>query len=211
MTTADPVLDRNMTGLNRPNRQWAFTALLALIGGFLMTTGPVQAPAQANDDGQSRGTIWLEVAQISQGQVALGQQTGLPLPRFASLRPERVNARTGPGLSYPIDWIYQRAGLPVEITAEYDTWRRIRDVDGTETWVHQSMLSGQRGALVMGDIATLYAAPDPEASPVARVEPGVVGQIRACDGSWCEVDVEGNAGWLPIAAFFGAKPGEDFR
>ena len=85
-----------MTGLNRPNRQWAFTALLALIGGFLMTTGPVQAPAQANDDGQSRGTIWLEVAQISQGQVALGQQTGLPLPRFASLRPERVNARTGP-------------------------------------------------------------------------------------------------------------------
>ena len=207
MTTADPVLGRNMTGLNRPNRQWAFTALLALIGIFLMTTGP----AQANDNGQSRGTIWLEVAQISQGQVALGQQTGLPLPRFASLRPERVNARTGPGLSYPIDWIYQRAGLPVEITAEYDTWRRIRDVDGTETWVHQSMLSGQRGALVMGDIATLYAAPDPEASPVARVEPGVVGQIRACDGNWCEVDVEGNAGWLPIAAFFGAKPGEDFR
>jgi SH3-like domain-containing protein len=181
-------------------------ACLAALAGLTVSITDAQA-----DDYATRDAIWLEVAQITPDQVAVGPQTGLPLPRFASLRPEQVNARTGPGLSYPIDWIYQRAGLPVEITAEFDTWRRIRDVEGTEAWVHQSMLSGQRAALIVGETVTMHAAQDYESRPVARLEAGVIGQIKACNGTWCEIDVEGNTGWLPINSFFGAKPGDSFR
>ncbi|MEO0393399.1 MAG: SH3 domain-containing protein [Pseudomonadota bacterium] len=169
-------------------------------------------PATARGgEGDRPPVIWLQTAQLDLGQAARGPETGLPLPRFASLRPDQVNARTGPGLSYPIDWIYQRAGLPVEITAEYDTWRRIRDRDQTETWVHQSMLSGSRGALVTDSEITLRQAPDVEAKPVARVEAGVVGVIQSCDGQWCEIDVGDYAGWASISSFFGAYPGEMVR
>ncbi len=160
--------------------------------------------------------IWIQTAQantaaVNSSEPQRGQETGLPIPRFASLRPDQVNARTGPGLSYPIDWIYQRAGLPVEITAEFDTWRRIRDRDQTETWVHQSMLSGRRGALVTDSEVTLRTAPNAEARPVARLQAGVVGTMKGCDGQWCEIDVGDHSGWLTINSIFGAYAGEVFR
>ncbi len=72
------------------------------------------------------------------------KSTGLPLPRYVSLRAEEVNMRTGPGVRYPVDWVYKRRNLPVEIIAEFGTWRKIRDVEGAQGWIHQSMLSNRR-------------------------------------------------------------------
>ncbi|MEQ9638534.1 MAG: SH3 domain-containing protein [Alphaproteobacteria bacterium] len=137
--------------------------------------------------------------------------SGLKLPRFVTLGSDEVNLRTGPGTRYPKSWVFRRAGLPVMITAEHEYWRKVRDVDGAEGWVHRSLLSGRRGGLVVGDIATLRAAPDAGAAPVLRAEAGVVGRLQSCRVAWCEIEIAGRQGWLPRDAIFGVLPGEVFE
>lgn len=119
--------------------------------------------------------------------------TGLPVPRFVSLKTDRVNLREGPSKDHRTAWVFQRAGLPVEIVAEYETWRRIRDSEGTEGWVLHSLLSGRRTALVMpwakGDVPpiNLHDATDERSRVVAQLQPGVIANIRSCDRTWCRV------------------------
>jgi SH3-like domain-containing protein len=143
--------------------------------------------------------------------------SGLPLPRFVSLKSGRVNSRVGPGANYSVDWMYMKAGLPMEIIQEFDTWRRVRDADGSEGWINQSLLSGRRTAIVApwqrgkgGRINLLYSA-DKDASVVAIVEPGVMGTIKTCDGQWCEMTFEGHTGWLAQSLVWGAYPGEHVK
>src|SRR5437660_12925684 len=82
--------------------------------------------------------------------------SGRPLPRFASLRSDEVNVRTGPGTRYPVDWVFKRKGMPVEIVAEYENWRKIRDWQGASGWVHQSLLTGKRGFIIAAKPASLH-------------------------------------------------------
>jgi SH3-like domain-containing protein len=139
---------------------------------------------------------------------ALGSETKLPLPRFVSLRSDEVNLRTGPGTTYPIDWVYVRRGLPVEVIAEFDVWRRIRDWQGTVGWVHQSMLAGRRTILVAGGDRKLMREPAESAPVVARLAPGVIGWLLECDTAWCRIEVEGYRGWLQRDEFWGSYPRE---
>ncbi|MGB1547592.1 MAG: SH3 domain-containing protein [Alphaproteobacteria bacterium] len=136
--------------------------------------------------------------------------TGLPLPRYVSLRASEVNVRTGPGVRYPVDWVFRRHGLPVEIVAEFDTWRKIRDAEGTEGWVHQSLLSGKRTILVTGGMRTLYRKPAANAKAVAKAEANVVGTLLACpkDSEWCRVSVGAYEGWLKRSDFWGVYSNE---
>ena len=138
------------------------------------------------------------------------ETSGLPLPRFASLRAGEVNVRTGPGVQYPIDWVFQRQGLPVEVIAEYRTWRKIRDWQGTQGWVHQSLLAGKRTVIVVGGTRALHAKPEPEAKAVAHLEAGVVANLVICpDGSaWCRIEVDGFDGWLRRVDFWGVLKDE---
>ena len=131
----------------------------------------------------------------------------LPLPRFVSLRSNEVNLRTGPGTNYPVDWVMVRKGMPVEVLAEFDVWRKIRDWQGTVGWVHQSMLAGARTALVTGTTRTLLSEPE-RGRPVLRVEPGVIVKLLECQGDWCRLEVQGTRGWLKREAFFGVYPTE---
>ncbi len=135
-------------------------------------------------------------------------RTGLPLPRFVSLRAAEVNLRIGPGVRYPIDWVYHRRGLPVEVIDEFETWRRIRDHEGTMGWVHQSMLEGRRSVLVEPEASFLRRRPEPDAPAVALLEPGVIAYLEGCDGIWCQVTVERHGGWLQRAEVFGLYPDE---
>lgn len=143
--------------------------------------------------------------------------SGLPLPRFVSLKSGRVNSRIGPSLSYPVDWLYLKAGLPVEILQEYDTWRKVRDSDGSEGWINQTLLSGRRTGIIApwqeGKDAklTLLSEPDKKAGTVALVEPGVVGVIRSCNGEWCEMDFSGQTGWINQTLVWGAYPKERIK
>ncbi len=136
--------------------------------------------------------------------------TGLPLPRFVSLRAGEVNMRTGPGLRYPVEWVYRRRTLPVEVIAEYATWRKVRDWQGAEGWVHQSMLDGRRTVIVTGQVRNLRRVPDAAAEPAARAEPGVIATVRECptDGVWCRVEAEGIEGWLRRDEVWGVYPRE---
>ena len=140
--------------------------------------------------------------------------SGLPLPRFVSLKASRVNLRIGPGRSYAVDWLYLRSGLPMEIIQEYDNWRRVRDSEGVEGWISGSLLSGRRTGIAApwqrGKAAEIALRKEPYdgARTVALVEPGAVGEIRACNGDWCRMDFDGHTGWVRQQQVWGAYPGE---
>lgn len=135
--------------------------------------------------------------------------SGLPLPRFVSFRSSEANMRTGPGIRYPIKWVYRRRGLPIEIVDEFDTWRQVRDWQGTVGWVHQSMLQGRRYVLVTGAVRTLFDEPSGESRPVARVEAGVIGELESCnEQDWCQVEIKDITGWLPLDHIYGVYRGE---
>jgi SH3-like domain-containing protein len=123
-----------------------------------------------------------------------GPVTQLPLPRYVSLKSDRVNLREGPSKDHRTRWVFQRAGLPVEVVGEFETWRRIRDAEGTEGWVLHSLLSGRRTAMVMPwsrdkDPVPLRERADDDGDVVARLQPGVIVGVRRCTGAWCRVAV----------------------
>lgn len=157
-------------------------------------------------------TIFLATGPVL-AAVAAGQGTsGLPLPRFVSLRADEVNMRTGPGVQYPVEWVYVRKDLPVEVIAEFETWRKIRDWEGTQGWVHQSMLSGKRTVIIMGDVRLLRAEDDAKSLVNARIEPGVIGRLLDCPNGngWCQIEIDGYKGWLRHVDFWGAYKNEVF-
>jgi SH3-like domain-containing protein len=141
---------------------------------------------------------------------AASERSGLPLPRFVSLRSDEVNLRTGPGTQYPVTWIYRRSMLPIEIIAEYRNWRKIRDWQGDEGWVHKNMLSGRRSIIVLGDARSIVAAPNASSPVLMRAEAGVVGHLVGCpdEGPFCRVRIGSREGWLERAGFWGAYPDE---
>jgi SH3-like domain-containing protein len=138
--------------------------------------------------------------------------SGLPVPRFVSLKADRVNVRVGPDKDHDVAWIYTRVGWPVEITAEFEDWRRIRDSDGTEGWVYHSLLSGKRMAAVQlkskTDLAALYAKPDAHSTVTAQLQFGVLGEVKSCTGTWCRIAGSGFDGWVEQNELWGVYPGE---
>lgn len=145
-------------------------------------------------------------AALLAAATALAQD--LPVPRWVSLRADEVNVRVGPGTDYPIRWVFVRARLPVEVTADFQNWRRIRDIDGEEGWVHRSLLSGARTVVVTGGVHTLRRTPDAFAAPVLRAEAGVIADLLECDGAWCRLEVAGERGWLPRIQLWGVYADE---
>lgn len=147
----------------------------------------------------------------SGGPAETGADSGLPVPRFVSLAADKVNARTGPGSRYPIAWQYQRRNLPVEVVAEYEYWRRVRDHDGTEAWVHKNLTSGKRYALVDGIVRPLLARADPASDVLLTAEPGVQVRLRKCPNpAWCQVEIAGEKGWMERRHLWGLYPYEVF-
>ena len=137
-----------------------------------------------------------------------GRSTGLPVPRFVSLGADQVHLRFGPGREYPIRWVLARKGLPVEIVAESDTWRKVKLHDDDEGWIHSSLLSSRRTVMIKNEIAELRRTPSDDARVVLRAEPGVVGELLDCAEDWCRVDIQGRRGWLRRDALWGVLPGE---
>lgn len=153
--------------------------------------------------------VLFTAALVPSGRIlAKTGPSGLPLPRFVSINSDRVNVRKGPGQQYPIVWVYRRKGMPVEIVAEYEQWRQIRDRDSGLGWVQKNLLSGRRTALVTGTVRSLLKDPQDDASPVALLEPGVIGEIKRCKGEWCEVKVRNYSGWMRRDDLWGVYPDE---
>jgi len=170
-------------------------AIAGFIGAGIVSAGLVLASFSAN------------------AQQAVGTATGLPVPRYVSLKSEHVNLREGPSKDHATKWIYQRAGLPVEITAEYEIWRRIRDSEGAEGWVLHSLLSGKRTVLVSpwkkdAQPFPLHAEPGDDSRLTAKLSPGVIAGVKKCDGIWCRLKGEGYDGYMPQTNLWGVYPGE---
>ena len=141
-----------------------------------------------------------------------GSASGLPVPRYVSLKSDRVNLREGPSKEHRTSWVFQRAGLPVEITAEFETWRKVRDSEGTEGWVLHSLLSGRRTALVApwrkNQTFMLYSTASDTAAPSARLQANVIAGVKTCDGAWCRVTGEGFDGFIKQGDLWGVYPNE---
>lgn len=144
-----------------------------------------------------------------------GSESGLPLPRFVSLKPRKARMRIGPSLDYATRFIYQAPGLPLEVTQEYGRWRQVRDYDGASGWMYGALLSGRRTGVIApwlkGDVPLRIAA-SAEARATAMLQPRVQVQLSSCDGHWCRVHLSGDrlSGYVRQASIWGAYPGEVF-
>lgn len=143
--------------------------------------------------------------------------SGLPIPRFVSLKSDRVNMRNGPSTEYPTSWVYKRAGLPLEVIKEYEGWREVRDADGSTGWVLQSFLSGRRTALVLPwevkpdkpvPRVALKASDSSSSASLAEMEAGVIANLLSCDRKWCYVTIGDYRGYLEQKQLWGVYPDE---
>jgi SH3-like domain-containing protein len=166
------------------------------------------APAETVEPQVATGAAQKTEAKPCQPDV--GCVTNLPLPRFVSLKGSEGNARRGPGLTHRIDWVFTRSGMPLRITAEFENWRRVEDFEGAGGWVHYSLLSGARTALVTLDMAEFRDAPSDTATVVAQAETGVIGRIVQCAPDWCRIALEGQRGWVRKSAIWGVNADEVF-
>jgi len=156
------------------------------------------------------GAPGTAVAQDARDAQEVGTVTGFPIPRYVSIKASEANARRGPSRSHRIDWVFQRRNMPVQIVGEHGHWRRIVDRDGAGGWMHYSLLSGVRTAIIEVDMLELRQRPDATAPVVAQAELGVIAFLDECDGTWCHVTVGGHRGWVPIETLWGAEAGETF-
>jgi SH3-like domain-containing protein len=169
-------------------------------------------PARAQVGLLALAIAFAATASMAAADVSVGAASGLPVPRFVSLKPDRVTVRGGPNRDHEIAFVFTRSGLPVEITAESDNWRRIRDWEGSEGWVYHSLLSGRRTALVSAkqenDLVPLYDRADAQGALVARLQPGVLATVKHCSGTWCHISGTGFDGWIAQERLWGVYANE---
>jgi SH3-like domain-containing protein len=152
-------------------------------------------------------------AAIAAESAGNGTGSGLPVPRFVSLKSDKVNVRAGPTKDHDVAWVYNRAALPVEVTAEFENWRRIRDWEGAEGWVYHSLLSGKRTALVSPqskgkELLELRDKPDAASAINAKLQHGVLATVKRCKDGWCRLTGEGFDGWIEQPRLWGVYPNE---
>lgn len=143
-----------------------------------------------------------------------GSATGLPVPRFVSLKSGHANLRRGPGTDYPVDWVFVRRRMPLEIIAETSRWRKVRDADGDVGWIWHSMLDGRRTALILEDRSGLPVPildePTSNAAIVAYADTNVLARLKSCQGAWCRIEAQGYEGYVARTRLWGVYPNEDF-
>jgi len=152
------------------------------------------------------GLIFLVAALAAVTASASGErgpETGLPLPRFVSMKAAEANVRRGPSLTHRVDWVFRHQGMPLIVTAEYGHWRRVVDRDGVGGWIHYAMLSGVRSVIVDTDMTDLRRTPSADAPPRARAERGVIARLEDCADGWCSIRAGGRSGWVPEGDLWG--------
>jgi SH3-like domain-containing protein len=155
------------------------------------------------------GALLLLLTGAQMPVTAPGDDAGQKVPRFVSLHSDKVNLRTGPGQQYPIEWVLTRRDMPVEIVAQFEHWRRIREWDGTIGWVQQHMVDDKRFVVVeKGTDRPLRAQPDPAGAIVTRAEPGAIARLAECRAAWCRIETASVAGWLPRRDLWGVYADE---
>ena len=156
------------------------------------------------------GTAQADISDTGDNTGERGQVTNLPIPRFVSLKVSEGNVRRGPSKTHRIDWVLKRRDMPLQITGEFNNWRRVVDRDGAGGWVHYSLLSGVRTVIVEKDMLPLLSRPDPQSPVNALAEAGVVARLGSCLREWCRITADKQNGWVPKNAIWGVNP-DDLR
>ncbi len=197
---------------------WAALAVAAALGiGAGIATGGATGRAVAQEAADP--TIQIDRSDVTADSLISRHQatprdpnrgpvTNLPLPRYVSLKGGEGNARRGPSLSHRIDWVFRHPGMPLLVVAEFGHWRRVEDQDGAGGWVHYSLLSGVRTAIITTDMAELRSRADPNASVLARAEAGAIVRLHECSVDWCRVSGGGEKGWVVKTSLWGVDPDE---
>lgn len=178
--------------------------------GGLVALPTVSQASEMGIDPIITGNVSEDAAKVKRQYGA----SGLPLPRFASLKANRVNLRIGPGREHAIAMRYLKAGLPVEIVREWSNWRQIRDWEGTQGWVHGSLLSGKRSVIVSPwakgstELIALKAKPNADSRSVARMEAGRSAKIEKCLEQWCALEIGERKGWIQQDKLWGVYSSE---
>ena len=194
-----------MTDLFRPRLSFFLMVLCAVLAA------PPVLSAQAN---QAAGEVTQATAGADEKAPPQVRQksskTGLLLPRFVALGLEPANVRRGPGIEYPLLWQYQRRGVPLEIIDEYGDWRKIRDYDASEGWMHQRLLRGPRMVRLRGEESSLAlrSAADPQAGVLARLQAGTFAELKDCTPAWCALEIGAHQGWVKREDLWGLYDSE---
>ena len=161
--------------------------------------------------------LWCAGPSLLHAQGSTPADSGPPVPRFASLKSDKVQLHHGPGADFPVAWVFRRAGLPVDITRETEAWSEVRDAEGTTGWVWTTALSRRRTALVLGqkkaeqgqqETVPLRDDDSANASTIANVEAGVLANIIDCNGRWCRISVGTFRGYVEQSKLWGTRQGE---
>ena len=131
--------------------------------------------------------------------------SGLPVPRYVSLKFGKTHGRSGPSRNHSIKWTYARRGLPLVVVAETEQWRRVRDPFGDESWIRSTGLSGTRHALVTRP-TEMRKTSNTDSRARLRLPEGAVVELKQCRDGWCEVEAEGRSGWAMQSRLWGAAP-----
>lgn len=147
----------------------------------------------------------ISVVFFTGDRAAYAQKKRQP-PFYASTRSDLINVRTGPGVRYPIRWVYKRNYWPVEVVTVFEDWYKIRDTSGVAGWAHKSLISGKRYVVAEGDQPQpVLKQPDPHAAPVFMIEPGATASLENCNAGWCLIRAEGYEGWAEQTILWGAR------
>ena len=169
---------------------------LALVFGFFWLVPPLISP-----------TSWpsgdITTPAVAQEAKLTVRGSGLPVPRYVTLKFDEANLRAGPGREYPVLWQYRQAGLPLMVDAEFGIWRKVVDHDGTAGWMHGSVLSLRRMALVQTNMAKIYANPDETSDVVALAERQALMELQSCPKAWCRVASDDVRGWIKRQVVWG--------
>jgi SH3-like domain-containing protein len=130
-------------------------------------------------------------------------RSGFAVPRYVSLKVGKANGRVGPSTKHKILWQYRRKGLPLIVVAETDTWRKVRDIKGDESWVHRPALSGIRNVITTEE-ATIHKNASVNAETMALTEKDTLLRLEECRKNWCKVSYEKIQGWIQRSEVWGA-------
>lgn len=132
------------------------------------------------------GSMPLKSAVAQEAKLTV-QGSGLPVPRFVTLKSDKVNMRVGPGREYPLSWVYKQKNLPLKVIAEFDVWRKVIDHEGTTGWVHSQLVTLKRFALIQSRLTKLHRRPDADSPILAVADKGVLLELQICEPLWCRL------------------------
>ena len=156
------------------------------------------------------GPVYTGSAVAQENRISI-RGSNLKIPRFVTLKSNRVNMRAGPGEEYPIQWEYQRRGLPLKVIGEFDVWRKVTDHEGIVGWMHVRTLSVKRMVLINNRTVKVHRRDKDESPVIAIAEQGVIAELETCRGTWCKIKIEAVSGWLNRRSLWGLLEGESFE